>query len=308
MKVAFLFSGQYRKIDSNIFRKSLSILTKRLDYDVYCYSWEEEGKSLNHGNKIETFNSSISAEKKIINLFEGFNLKKIDSENYKKFKNNLSTDYKYIYKSKSHKLGTINCLPQIYTLHKSYQLLLPFIDEYQLIFRCRLDSLFIHPLNIFPLEEIMESNYLYTLNFGRAFYPNRVYDIFFGGSVNSMSFLNNIWRDFPELIGNDYDNKLDRRDCCRVIFLSALTKNIRAKSLKTRICDIYRFNYNSQYEFYLLSSHICSLNLDSKSFKAIFYFFKWCIFRKTNLIKLLFIFFKTFLLIPLSYIKRIKYI
>ena len=36
---------------------------------------------------------------------------------------------------------------------------MPYIAEYQLIFRCRLDSFFIHPLNIFPLEEIMESNY-----------------------------------------------------------------------------------------------------------------------------------------------------
>ena len=308
MKVAFLFSGQYRKIDPNIFRKSLSILTRSLDYDIYCYSWEEEGKSLNHGNRIETINSNISAESKIIDLFEGFNLKKIDTENYKEFKNNLKTDYKYIFNSKSYKIGTINCLPQIYTLYKSYELLMPNIAEYQLIFRCRLDSLFIHPLNIFPLEEIIQSNYLYTLNFGRAYYPNRVYDIFFGGSINAMSFLKDIWKEFPKLIADDYDNKLDKRDCCRIIFLSALTNNIHTKSFKTRICDIYRINYNSQYEFYLLSSHICSLNLDFKSFKAINYFLKWCIFRKTNLIKLFFIFLKTLLLLPLSYIKRIKYI
>ena len=59
----------------------------------------------------------------------------------------------YIFNSKSYKIGTINCLPQIYTLHKSYELLIPYIDEYQLIVPA-LPSHPNHPtVTTFPLLE-----------------------------------------------------------------------------------------------------------------------------------------------------------
>ena len=68
-----------------------------------------------------------------------------------------------------------------------------------------------HPLSIYDLESIKKSSNLYTINFGRAFYPNRIYDIFFGGSNKSMSFLNDIWEKLPDLIYDKFDNQLDKR-------------------------------------------------------------------------------------------------
>ena len=44
MKIAFLFAGQYR-----LFKNLMDIhlnLTKGLDYDIFCYSWDEPGESL----------------------------------------------------------------------------------------------------------------------------------------------------------------------------------------------------------------------------------------------------------------------
>ena len=52
MKIAFLFAGQYRDIPNDLFRKSISNLTKDLDYDVFCYSWDEVGVSGDHRKTI----------------------------------------------------------------------------------------------------------------------------------------------------------------------------------------------------------------------------------------------------------------
>ena len=99
-------------------------------------------------------------------------------------------------------------MPQIYSIFKSYDLFKSDLncEEYDLIFRCRYDSVFIHPLNLFPLKSILKSNNLYNINFGRAYYPQRVYDIFFGGSKKSMSFISSIWDDLPNLIDNSFNN------------------------------------------------------------------------------------------------------
>ena len=43
--------------------------------------------------------------------------------------------------------------------------------KYDLIFRCRFDSLYIHPLKIYDLEKMRKKNVLYNINFGRAYFP-----------------------------------------------------------------------------------------------------------------------------------------
>ena len=113
------------------------------------------------------------------------------------------------------------------------------MHEYDLIFRCRFDSIYIHPLELYPLKNFLNSTNLYNLNFGRAYYPNRIYDIFFGGSKKSMSFLDKIWISIPQLVENNYSNGQDKRDACRLFFVKEKSNNIKIKSFKTRICDIY---------------------------------------------------------------------
>ena len=57
MKIAFLFSGQLRELEYELFRKSLLNLTKDLDYAIFAYSWEEMGESLNHKNNLPEISS-----------------------------------------------------------------------------------------------------------------------------------------------------------------------------------------------------------------------------------------------------------
>ena len=52
MKIAFLFAGQYRPIPKDLIRYSIANLTKGLDYNIFCYSWDEPGESLDHRENI----------------------------------------------------------------------------------------------------------------------------------------------------------------------------------------------------------------------------------------------------------------
>jgi hypothetical protein len=307
MKVAFLFSGQFRKIPLNLLKKSIENLTKNIDYGIFCYSWDEPGESLDHRSHIPKLYQENDSYIQIKKIFTDYNLIELETEPFKDFINKIPRDHKKIIESNKYHKGTIHSLPQIYTLSKCYKLFLPKEKEYDLIFRCRFDSIYIHPLNLYPLNEYANSSYLYNLNFGRAYYPRRVYDIFFGGSKIAMKFLNDIWISIPQLIESKFDNGQDKRDACRLIYLSAKTNNITTKSLRTRICDIYRPIKNDYYEKYIISSHLFSLKMSKYSIKSLKYFIYWIRYRNLNLLRIFFIIILTIFILPLSYLKRIKY-
>ena len=307
MKIAFLFAGQNRPIPKELLRHSIQKLTKEIDYDIFCYSWDEPGESLDHREEIPKIKSNNDSYKQISGIFSEFNLKEIYTESYDDFVINLPKKHRTILNSKIYHKGTIFALPQIYTLSKCYKLLDNNKVKYDLIFRCRFDSIYLHPLKIYPLRKFLNSSTLYNINFGRAYYPNRIYDIFFGGSNKSMSFLDQIWDDIPKLVRNNLNNGQDKRDACRLFYVAAVTNKVKIKSFKTRICDIYRPFKDNYYEQYLISSHLLSLTFDISSLKAIPYFIRWFFYRRINFIKFFLITIRTVFLIPISYLKRFKY-
>ena len=307
MKIAFLFSGQLREIEFQLFRKSLLNLTQGLDYAIFAYSWEEIGKSLNHKDFLPEINLVENIDEKINLLFNNFNLLDFGYESFKNFKKGLKDQHREIFYSKKFDFGTVNSLPQIYTLHKSFELLEKSEYNFDLVFRCRFDSIFIHPMEIFPLKEILSNGSIFNLNFGRAYYPNRIYDIFFGGSRKAMHFISSIWDDIPYLVKNNFDNGLDKRDCCRILYLAASKDNINIKSLPSRICDVYR-NNDLKYSEYLISSHLVNFRINKKNISYINFIFKWLRERKLINAKITFYLLKAFILIPFIYLKRLKYL
>lgn len=307
MKVAFLFSGQVRDIPSDLFRLSLLNLTKDLEYDIYSFFWEETGKSLNHANLTPEVSKSKNATALAKRYFQGFNLKEAKYESYRNYELNLPTIYKEINLSKDFHRGTLNCMPQIYCLSNCFNLISGDIGKYDLIFKCRFDTLFLHPLSLYNLESILMSNKIYTINFGRAYYPARIYDIFFGGSVSSMIFLKDIWKKFPSLVYDEFNNRLDKRDACRVFFLAAKNKGISSSSFETRICDVYRNFKNNHYEKYLLSMHLISLRSIHKFERFFPHYLKWFKYRNFNSFFIIFFTIKSLLVLPFSYLKRLKF-
>ena len=307
MKIAFLFSGQLRELEYDLFRKSLLNLTKDLDYAIFAYSWEEMGKSLNHKSNLPKIILNENIDQKINFLFKDFNLLDFGYESFRDFKKRLKDQYREIFYSKKFDFGTVNSLPQIYTLHKSFELLEKSKLNFDLVFRCRFDSIFIHPLKIFPLKKILSNGTVFNLNFGRAYYPNRIYDIFFGGSRKSMNFISTIWKDIPDLVNNSFDNGLDRRDCCRILHLAVSIKNTNIESFSSRICDVYR-NNDLLYSKYLISSHLVNFRINKKNISYIIFIFKWFKERNLCMTKITFYLIKSIILVPFVYLKRLKYL
>ena len=112
MKIAFLFSGQFREVPFDLFRKSLSNLTKDLDYGIFSYCWEEIGESLNHRSKMPSIDIDENIDTKIKLLFNDFNLLDSGHERFKDFEENLKSQHKEIFISKKFDFGTINSLTQ----------------------------------------------------------------------------------------------------------------------------------------------------------------------------------------------------
>ena len=307
MKIALLFSGQIRNLPIDLFQNSLSNLTREIDYDIYSYSWYETGKSLNHSKHPTKIDNSNDAPKLIKQLFQNFNLKEAKFESFSGFEKNLLPKYKKIYRSKRFHPGTVNSMPQIYALAKCFKLIYQDLDNYDLLFKCRFDSFYVHPLKIYNLERIQYSNKLYNINFGRAFYPKRVYDIFFGGSVKSMFFLNTIWEELPNLVNDEFNNNLDRRDACRLFYLGAYKQKINVVSFETRICDIFRNFKNNYYEKYLISMHLISLKSCLINIEAIRYFMNWFRYRNMRYSRIIFLIIISVFITPFSYLKRFRY-
>ena len=307
MKIAFLFSGQLRELEYELFRKSLLNLTKDLDYAIFAYSWEEMGKSLNHKSNLPEIILDENIDEKINFLFKDFNLLEFGYESFRDFKKRLKGQYLELFYSKKFDFGTVNSLPQIYTLNKSFELLEKSKLNFDLVFRCRFDSIFVHPIKIFPLKEILLNGSVFNLNFGRAHYPNRIYDIFFGGSRKSMNFISTIWNDTPYLVKNSFDNGLDKRDCCRILYLAASLNNTNIESFSSRICDVYR-NNDLLYSKYLISSHLVNLRINKKNINYIRFIFKWFRERKLSNTKITFYLIKSVILLPFVYLKRLKYL
>ena len=74
MKIAFLFAGQYRPISKDLIIKSIENLTKGLDYNIFCYSWDEPGESLDHRDHIPKIKNDNNSFVQISNIFSEFNL------------------------------------------------------------------------------------------------------------------------------------------------------------------------------------------------------------------------------------------
>ena len=99
MRIALLFSGQIRVTDIEVFKRSLFLFINNYEYDIYISSWDKTGKSLNHNlnnlNKNGLYDN-ICVSDYINNMFSGFNVKKINLENFIFWKENLHPDFKII--------------------------------------------------------------------------------------------------------------------------------------------------------------------------------------------------------------------
>ena len=256
-----MFSGQVRDIgDTEIFRSSLKLFMENINYSIYVHTWNEMGKSLCHNTINKDLVFDLDSEVYLNKLFNNFPVKGLKREKFRDFENLIPSKYYQIHKSNKFSPLTRNSLPQIYSFYKSFILFKEELRNYDFILRVRFDNIFTQNLlDTIDIDRI-SPNLIVNQNFGRAYYPKRIYDIFFGGSYFAINQLSNVWIDLPYLIKDDFNNGLDKRDACRLLYLEAIKKYLEVQTLNTRICDVYRDNKKNYIKLLIYSGLIKRLS------------------------------------------------
>lgn len=246
LKVALLFSGQVRKINIAAFRMGLKILLEGLDYKIYLSAWSEIGRSGNHKQaRMDTIRAAVRGELRkpseaatyLEKLFNGWEVEEMSVECQKEWYRALSEPWRSIQNHTGYSPLTLNSLAQLYQIQKSFELVED-PDSFDAIIRCRFDSVFVAPIKE-DVENLVSSE-LKHINFGKAFYPERVYDIFFMAKGSTAAEIFRTWRDVGDLIGSNISSTYDARDACRLIYVNAIQKGSIVSSLDIRYCDVYR--------------------------------------------------------------------
>lgn len=235
--IALLFSGQFRAIDFELFRKSFALfIGDKFHYDIYIATWDSMGISMNHREENSIIFNDGNVDSYLKEMFDGFNVKRKKIYFYDDWLKNLSSEYKSIQNSEDFTFITKNSLAQLFLIQQSY-LLVPSINNYDFFIRLRFDAIF-----VFELKEYLDRSLVYHLNFGKAFYPDRIYDIFIVAPRKYAKYLFETYSKIPELINNGFENGLERRDACRLLYLSVsnLEDPPPVVSLNYRYCDTFR--------------------------------------------------------------------
>ena len=197
IKVALLYSGQVREISPSFFINGIKLFTDGVDYAIYAHHWDEIGQSMNHDIVKKNLLNNNDANLMIKRLFLDLPLLNIISEPYKEFQNKISTKHLKIHQDNADTLYK-HSLPQIYSFCKLFDEFREDLRNYDLIIKCRYDSVFTHRLIDSNLSQFKLNN-LYHINFGNGYYPKRIYDIFFGGSYKVMDIMSRHGKIFLDL-------------------------------------------------------------------------------------------------------------
>ena len=271
MKIALLFSGQIREIDPELFNKSLKIFIGEHTADIFASTWSHSGISMEHNPAlIQRRVKSINVVDYIKFAFNGLNLKKIDIHSFSDWESSLPEPYRLINSSRGFSDLTRHSLPQIYQIYKSFCMLGDKCHEYDLIVRLRYDSFFTAEFS----PSSISHDTVYNINFGRAYYPQRIYDIFFYGSPSTIKHVFNAWLYLPDLVKDPFNNGLDERDACRILYLAARKFERKVESTQVRYTDIYRPKKGiSGYLEWIIFCGFCDNNSCKKTEKI---FIKYC--------------------------------
>tara|TARA_B100000242_G_scaffold66184_1_gene40996 strand:- start:7158 stop:8129 length:972 start_codon:yes stop_codon:yes gene_type:complete len=284
LKVALLFSGQVRKIPPDLFKEGIDIFTNNIEYDIFAHFWDEAGQSMNHNPYAKNLITNQSALPIVKEQFKDLPLKHKLSEPYKDFEKKIPKKHLEIHLENKNSLYS-HSLPQIYSLCRLFYSCKSKLSEYDLILKCRFDSVFTHRLIDSDLVNFNLNN-IYNINFGKAYYPKRIYDIFFGGNFEVMKKISTTWDEIPNLVDNEFNNGLYKCDPCRIFYLSAINNGINVSSLNLRTYEVYRYKKPEKYITFLANSGIAKPSWNIiKMLKSWKLFYSWS-FRKPKLSKL----------------------
>lgn len=239
MKIAACISGEMRFFNDPAVVDGYNKFIQIHNPDVFISTWDHIGVSMNHGyidpeiNKI----TDLTIEDSIRSVYS--NIKELKIENYNNWFKSIDKHKKDSIYSNSFSHLTINSYTQIYKIGDSIDLKTSYEKknniEYDIVIRLRADNLFVNHFNF-----NINKDTIYNINFGAAYYPNRIYDILFYGSSSSMNKISECYNNYLNLLTHEFNNGLCKRDASRLLYLQSVLSGLKVESVDTRLCDIYR--------------------------------------------------------------------
>jgi hypothetical protein len=247
MRVAVLLSGQMRTFDT-VIENLYSNLINPLNADIFISTWDKRGHSHDHGttpNVTVQERATHLITREMLTQAYKTNLIATEIENIEAYEQKMPDELKDIYKNGFvwaglKMLGT--CVQQFYKMQRVNQLKLDYENannfKYDLVIRCRPDNIMVNPLLPRYLDKLSTS--IYGINCNGTFFPNRIYDIFFYSSSENMDYMAKIYNNIVQLEKHDFDNGLDRRDSCRLLYIHAKLHNLNVVDIDYNPCFIQR--------------------------------------------------------------------
>lgn len=237
MKVAICISGELRTFDSPCVVESFKEAMDGLNYDVFVSSWLHRGFSLN-GNRRDVLDTT-EPENLSEDLVRLYNPVSFKLENYGSWVSKLPVSIIGLMKTRLVGGEGVTSPPQLYKIYDCNRLVKNSGTNYDVVVRCRPDSIYLHRLSS-VLNTDMSKVYHINCGIHGAYWPNRVFDIFFYSSQKNMDILSETWLSLLENVSYPFDNGLDKRDCCRLLYVTCLKNNLDVVDLEKRVCGVYR--------------------------------------------------------------------
>jgi hypothetical protein len=244
MRIALCISGEIRNFKKELVRNSFDSFFNKIsaenEVDVFVSTWSHVGVS--HNEKRESplkKRDDIDSEiREIISSLP--NLIKYEIDDYNIWLESLDTEIRDLMSTNLIGGESVTSPPQLYKIYKcnclkkDYEIENCF--EYDVVIRTRPDLIYLDDIDFDHIDSINH------INFGvvGSYWPDRIYDIFFYSNSKNMDALSGSWKSLLNDVKEEFDNGLDKRDCCRLLYINAKKNSIEVNDLKKRICGVYR--------------------------------------------------------------------
>lgn len=243
MKVALCISGQLRTFDNeNVIKSLKEHVLNHYDCDIFLSVWDDRGIS-QYTEKNDASNS--------YNLIKSDNIlpmdilsyypmaKQIQVTNFKLWLDSISEELRTKFNTEITTWGqTLTAIPQLYKIWECNQMKSDYEQlngfKYDIVIRSRPDLMFVSKLNL------INDGIIYHMNTPKFFWSNRIYDIFFYSNSENMDKMASSWLRINDLFNHPFQNGLDYRDACRLLYVNMIMEGLKEKSMDRNICDVYR--------------------------------------------------------------------
>jgi hypothetical protein len=228
MKVAILLTGQMRRYTDAEVQHSLQKYLGLFDSaDIFISTWSDRGVSHNHGDvkwRGDEKDGITEAELRRIYPLA----KRIAIHDLAAWERSLEGCWKTVYTEGFEWNGLPirgTVVPQLFGLWDANRLRCEYEAvtgaRYDLVIRCRPDVVFAPQSR--SLYESAIPNTVYAINCKStgAYYPQRIYDIFFFGDPKAINQLCEAYKNLDTLVAHPWNNGLHPRDACRCLYVQA---------------------------------------------------------------------------------------